>query len=771
MDGWQNYRFASGDEARFAGHGVGLLCGTIVGFDIDVRDAQLAQDIRARVEERLGAAPARIGNAPKVLLLYAVTGAPFSKLTSKSYVLRGDDPTAPDFKPHRIEVLAQGQQFVASGIHPDTGKPYTWNGRGDPLDVPVGLLPCASRSDFEDALRVAETMLASCGTPVGGERSRTRQQAGRDGSAKGHCANPAEFRAALEAIPNDGLMGYEEWRDVCFSVKSALGEAGRDDWLRWSGKSQRWGADARRSNEVWDSARPAITERHVYALAREHGWRPGAETERASWPDPISPFAEIAAAPFSADEFPDPIASYALLYSRRTGIDASICLTAALVACAAALADQFQIAADPSTHWYQQSRLWRLAIAPSGSGKSPADREMLRPLVELDRELRQEYDKAVRDLSEEDSKPPRPRLVVGETTIEALSEALRENPRGILIANDEFEGWFGGMDAYRKGAASRDRGEWLRTFDGGPHSIERIQRGSVYVENWGVSILTSTTPAALQKLTKQLPEDGLLQRFICVVGGRQRLEVDPGEQSHADAAYARYASTVQRLYALRPRAHGGIVSFSFDANVRFQSWRRENRALQEAVGAVDSALEAHVAKYPTLLLRLALVFHAAQIVNHDHPESRDPAAWPVPVDTLEIAIRFLRRAGQHAIALYLSRDGTSEAWPLAKSIARAILARPKEQIQRRDLVQWVRAFRGAENHEQDAALRILEDLGWLRSVEGAYAKAAPTHFLVNPGLAQKFTQLAEEERARRSVIREILTDSVAARRAGQGGVQ
>lgn len=39
---------------------------------------------------------------------------------------RGEDPTVPGYKEHKVEVLGNGQQCVAFGIHPHTGLPYDW---------------------------------------------------------------------------------------------------------------------------------------------------------------------------------------------------------------------------------------------------------------------------------------------------------------------------------------------------------------------------------------------------------------------------------------------------------------------------------------------------------------------------------------------------------------------------------------------------------------------------------------------------------------------
>ena len=378
------------------------------------------------------------------------------------------------------------------------------------------------------------------------------------------------------------------------------------------------------------------------------------------WPDPVNLFAELTATPFEAADLPEELATYSALYAQQTGIDASIALTAAVASAAAAIPDQIQIVADPSSDWFAQPRLWLLVIGAPGAGKSPAQRAMLDPLWKLHSELDALWRAAVEALPEEEPKPPRPRVIVGDVTLEALSDVLVDNPRGVLVATDEFYAWFGALDQYKSGGiGGRDRGEWLRLFDGGPHQVERVKRGSLFVPNWGASILTATTPAAMRRFTRHLPEDGLLQRFLIVLAGRQSVASHPPERAQIEAERARYVQTLRRLWSLAPRAHNGVVPLSVDALERFAAWRIENRELQEALGGLDSALEAHVAKYPTFALRLAVTFHCARIANLQDERARDPAAWPIALETLESALAFLRRASRHALALYLGRSGGS----------------------------------------------------------------------------------------------------------------
>jgi hypothetical protein len=314
------------------------------------------------------------------------------------------------------------------------------------------------------------------------------------------------------------------------------------------------------------------------------------------------------------------------------------------------------------------------------------------------------------------------------------------------------------MDAYRGKSGSRDRGEWLRLFDGGPHTIERIQRGSINIVNWGCSILTATTPIALSKLAQQLPEDGLLQRFIAIVSPRQQ---DGVPVENIEIIRGEYEKLIERLYRLAPM-RSGKIRMTPPAKSAFQTWRRENRLEQEGFESVDPGLAAHVAKHPSYALRLALLFHCADTLAGDAHAGAHPESLEVTEECMRLAFRFLKRAQNHALALYLSLKGESEVMSLARKAAKTILARNLSTFARRDLV-GNGAFRGVDPRRQDEALRLLEDLCWVRPAGGSNS-TRPTQFDVNPGIRSKFSALAEEERERRLRVKEAIADSVAERR-------
>lgn len=214
---------ASADEAEIARWtkvqrnctNTGLLCGELVGVDIDVLDRDHAHRLTCIAAEMLGMSPAsRIGRAPKILLAFR-TDAPLDKVqTSEFHMLDGTVA--------RVEVLATGQQFVAFGVHPDTKAPYHWP-ECSPLDVPLHELLVVSRNGCAAFIAAAEDYLRK----VGGQTTADRREIDREGrKAAGLKQKEAPSRALIEEavahIPNDELP-YDDWIKVGLALYAALG--------------------------------------------------------------------------------------------------------------------------------------------------------------------------------------------------------------------------------------------------------------------------------------------------------------------------------------------------------------------------------------------------------------------------------------------------------------------------------------------------------------------------------------------------------------------
>lgn len=119
----------------------GILTRHTPTLDADILNALAAvavEDlVRERFEERGHILP-RIGKPPKRAIPFR-TADPFSKITVNLIAANGSTG-------EKIEFMCDGQQIVAAGIHPDTGKPYAWP-RGNPTDITRDSLPDISAAE------------------------------------------------------------------------------------------------------------------------------------------------------------------------------------------------------------------------------------------------------------------------------------------------------------------------------------------------------------------------------------------------------------------------------------------------------------------------------------------------------------------------------------------------------------------------------------------------------------------------------------------------
>lgn len=251
--------------ANYPGCGVGIACGGktgVIGVDVDILDPVVANAVRNLIEARLGVTPlVRVGKAPKVLLVYRTT-EPMEKLS---------------YQP--IEVLASGQQFVAYGVHPDTGLPYHWPDE-NPTDTPLDALPLVSPAQVEAAVQEAYTLVPEELRPKRLLSSDNGQDTGHhvpsSDSAK---ATPEAIREALLHIPNPDLP-WDDWKRVLMATFAAShgDEAAYFDFLEWSRKSTKHNDTATRKE--WTSCRASPPRSlgfgTLYYMARQHGWMPSA---------------------------------------------------------------------------------------------------------------------------------------------------------------------------------------------------------------------------------------------------------------------------------------------------------------------------------------------------------------------------------------------------------------------------------------------------------------------------------------------------------------
>jgi hypothetical protein len=147
-----------------ARYGVGLLTRTCPAVDLDIRDRELVRVLLELAGDMLGPSPFRVGAPPKALMPFS-TGAPFDKISGRWFALPGDNWRTESYSPHRIEVLGNGQQFLAYARHP-RGTLYRWR-RGEPMDTHLIDLPRIDQASANAFLWAAQSVIREVGaTPL-----------------------------------------------------------------------------------------------------------------------------------------------------------------------------------------------------------------------------------------------------------------------------------------------------------------------------------------------------------------------------------------------------------------------------------------------------------------------------------------------------------------------------------------------------------------------------------------------------------------------------
>lgn len=480
--------------------------------------------------------------------------------------------------------------------------------------------------------------------------------------------------------------------------------------------------------------------------------------------DPLDFFASAQARTFGfvAADYPDSVARFALDLAQRMGCDPLIPAWTMLVAAAGLLPDRFglQVKARDTT-WQEKPRLWVALVGDPSSKKSPPMSAIMAPIEKLQAGKAREHEAAMARWldacasakKEKRSEPPAPvlpRLLVHDTTTEALALILHTTPSGMLMVQDELSGFFGAMDAYRANGASKDVAFYLQAYNGAPFIVDRVSK-TIAVPHLSLSIIGGIQPDPMRAIAKNLREDGLLQRHIVIPTSAS----DAGADVEVDAeAASDWAALVDEIAQLRD-ADGmwpDTYRLEPDAQQILDAGRRRLDTLARDP-STDRRLAIALAKGEGQLARLVLVYHLIENRSDLDPfemGADTPSAW-VTHATVAKAVRvFFSLVVPAQFDFYTRVIGESEHQQQCRRVAGYILARELESISDRDVYREALKELGDNAQARDAVMRSLELSGWLAPNKDF--KGRTTQWTVNPKVHGKFALQATAERARRKNI-------------------
>ena len=421
MTGWQTHcraatpqTIASWRQRYSDSTNTAILCGHVIACDNDVLVPEVAKQLEELRLKVLGSTPlCRVGRAPKMLSVYRAE-AVFAKAQSQLFYF-GDGLQDKEVC-GRVEILAEGQQFTAFGIHPGTKKPYEWLD-GTPLTVSAAGLPAVTSEQVNLYIAEAEKLIRAEGGRTEAEINGRHETEGNAaaGVKSGEKPSYAKVASALDHFSPNDLRDREAWVRVGYAVHSALGEEGRElflEWARgWTGYNQgiegetlkQWKSFAKGRSST-GAAGPSIGPGTLFWNAKQNGWWWDEETSAAGegeepkrenteppkervWPEPIelpNDLPKVDA--FNLEFLPDKLAPWVEDISKRLQCPPDYVAVAALTSIGAVVGRRVGIKPQARTDWIEVPNFWGLFIGRPGMLKSPAMGEALKPIHHLEAE-------------------------------------------------------------------------------------------------------------------------------------------------------------------------------------------------------------------------------------------------------------------------------------------------------------------------------------------------------------------------------------------------
>ena len=763
----------------------GLLCEGITGVDIDVPEQRLADEAVNLAEILFGTTPlVRIGEAPKALLVYRTETAFGKRQTPELFLLDGTKC--------KVELLAKGQQFVADGLHPATGKPYWWTGE-TPETVRRDELPVIDETQARTFIAQAEHLLRAAG-------AREKDKPQRAAKANAHAgkffsevnrAALADIKAWVHAIfprarfePGTGAwrvssadLGRNLEEDISVHP-DGIQDFGEEEVLTAIDLVLCHGNHHARPLEaaLWLCDRLSITPASLGYVGAAAGNPPLAPGE--AWPEPAQLLDPTPTPPFPNDFLPGALGEFAAQQAYDLQVPIDFVAIPLLIAAAMAVGKEFRMAPKTYASWTERACLWGGIIGHVGDGKTPSFNAALAPIWSLQTKFRDEFrplleaheekvrlakaiDKqwqkdVAKALAKGDQPPERPegarppdkptprQLITNDATQEKIAELMQQNPRGIMLYRDELSGWFRSFNQYRPGA---DEQFFLQCHAGGPW-LQHRKSGDIIIPDVYLNICGGFQPDVVAEVLARRPgkaDSGMAARFSLLVWpdpiSRKWVDNTPDRETRSRVIwlFTKLLNNDPEAF-VGPRLEGAThfppLRFTPEGHEIFHAWYIAHHRLQETLDR-DAPLKGHFAKFDGLFASLALVHH---LVRHALGEPVEPAR--VDAHTAGAVRDFIDgylRAHAGKIYRHLGRDPGFEG---AKRIAQWIVNNPDitsftaRQISRK---QWAGLTGRDENTGKDflrAALEHLDNVaGWVRGEEisaGPRGGRSTMVYYVNP---------------------------------------
>lgn len=346
---------------------------------------------------------------------------------------------------------------------------------------------------------------------------------------------------------------------------------------------------------------------------------------------------------------------------------------------------------SPKPGWVEHGNLWIVLVAPSGLGKTPVSHAFFKPIAE--REYRkfldwkkdcERFELETLDFNrtpkEERGCPPkrpkRTQYYLDDATLEALGDALQDNPRGVMWRVDELSGMISSFDKYSSGSKEGGtRARLLSAYDcqewkSGRRDVTR----NIHIPAACVSIFGGLQPAMMARSFDTEDADvGFLPRFMFICAEREKpalwSEVSLSAESERllrdivelladfELVATDFGVDLPFVFRLSEEAKSFFVDW-YDRQA-LDSWDRLSEGMADAIG---QKLKGHA-------LRICLLLHCLDIALGSVDDMD-----VIPENTMRRALELAEWIKKNQLkALSLFSNGEKAYTPIERAVMKAVV--------------------------------------------------------------------------------------------------
>lgn len=508
----------------------------------------------------------------------------------------------------------------------------------------------------------------------------------------------------------------------------------------------------------------------------------------------------------SQDMLPDILWRYTQNNAERLSVPPEYVAVPLLVSIGSLLGTKVSILPKLKDSWEEVPNLWGAIIGNPSTKKSPALDAGMKPLKRLAHKAQADYEQAQKEfaiykeinkhkakaiddelknltkkqvkqrdddkvtddeivakaqaLAEANStdkhEPVLQRYTVNDSTYQKLGELLANTNNGMLVVRDELTGLLASLEGEMNSEA---REFYLVAYNGtGGHMMERIQRGSIFIENHCLSIVGGIQPnkleTYLERTVKGLGNDGFLQRFQLSIfpdhiKGLKERDIAPDAGIRKEiydlfetidnltaAQFIHYGATAPNEVYKRP--HYRFTDEAFEVYI---NWYDDIKL--KASECEHTVISEHLMKYPKTVAALALIFHIVDCIENQTNLGR------VSLTAVKTAIKWQEMLETHMNRIYslVTESANIKASYLADKIIKIV----KKGADKTDKTDWLeygftarqlirKGWKGLSDKDEVLnALEVLIEHDWLRweTVESTRQGGRPTErYYINPRLSE-----------------------------------